>query len=82
MQRGPWWMGLGDQFISEVPSDKPAHTEAGANPCLAAGVTDEQQGQEWGLPGPRPWPRGRERERKGICRERSQSYLRRGGWGI
>ena len=39
-------MGLGEQFISEAASDRPAHTEAGANPCLAAGVTDEQQGQE------------------------------------
>lgn len=75
-------MGLGEQFISQVPSDQPAHMEAGANPCLAAGVTDEQQGREWGLPESHPWPRGKERERKDVCRERSQSYLRRGGRGI
>lgn len=66
-------MGLGEQFISQVPSDRPAHMEAGAKPCLAAGVTDEQQGRGMGSPRTTPMAT-REGGRKG-CLQREKSEL-------
>lgn len=45
----------GAAHFTQVASGRSAHRGAGANPGLAAGATDEQQWQEWGLPGPCPW---------------------------
>lgn len=75
VQRGQRWMGLGEQFISQVPSDQPASWRQGQplSGCRSHrwatragnGVSQNHtHGHE-----------GRREERKDVCRERSQSHL-------